>query len=242
MIDRDLRQHGWLAGREHAEKTHELAGRTLGVIGVGSVGKAVMAIARNGFGLDVIANSRNAEEPAGRRALRHRRRAGRRGRHRRALLPADAGDGGAAQPRAHSPDAAGLDPGQRVARRRGRRCRPDRGAARRPDRRRRTRRLRDAAAAGRPSLFRLRQCDRHAAHGGHHRRKHDAHGRSAPPRRRSACSATTCRSTCATRRSWSTIGSDFPRIRHRRCGAALALRGLCHSADPVSLHLQALDI
>ena len=40
-------------------QTHELAGRTLGVIGAGNVGKAVMAIARDGFGLDVIANSRN---------------------------------------------------------------------------------------------------------------------------------------------------------------------------------------
>jgi len=61
MMDRDLRQRGWLAGRDHAEKTHELAGRTLGVIGAGSVGKAVMAIARHGFGLPVIANSRNAK-------------------------------------------------------------------------------------------------------------------------------------------------------------------------------------
>src|SRR4051812_32317295 len=50
MVDRDLRQHGWLAGREHAETTHELAGRRLGVIGAGSVGNAVMAIARSGFG------------------------------------------------------------------------------------------------------------------------------------------------------------------------------------------------
>jgi D-3-phosphoglycerate dehydrogenase / 2-oxoglutarate reductase len=59
MVDRDLRRHGWLAGREHAETTHELAGRRLGVIGAGSVGNAVMAIARHGFGLEVIANSRN---------------------------------------------------------------------------------------------------------------------------------------------------------------------------------------
>jgi D-3-phosphoglycerate dehydrogenase len=60
-MDRDLRQRGWLAGREHAESTLELAGRTLGVVGAGSVGKAVMAIARGGFGLTVIANSRRAE-------------------------------------------------------------------------------------------------------------------------------------------------------------------------------------
>jgi D-3-phosphoglycerate dehydrogenase / 2-oxoglutarate reductase len=59
MVDRDLRGKGWLAGRDHAEKTQELAGRTLGVVGLGNVGKAVMDIARYGFGLPVIANSRN---------------------------------------------------------------------------------------------------------------------------------------------------------------------------------------
>ena len=59
MMDRDLRQRGWLAGRDHADKAHELNGRTLGVVGAGNVGKTVMAIARAGFGLDVIANSRN---------------------------------------------------------------------------------------------------------------------------------------------------------------------------------------
>jgi D-3-phosphoglycerate dehydrogenase len=58
-MDRDLRQRGWLAGRAHADKAHELQGRTLGVVGAGNVGKTVMAIARAGFGLDVIANSRN---------------------------------------------------------------------------------------------------------------------------------------------------------------------------------------
>jgi D-3-phosphoglycerate dehydrogenase len=58
-MDRDLRQKGWLAGRDHSEKTHELQGRTMGVVGAGNVGKAVMATARAGFGLDVIANSRN---------------------------------------------------------------------------------------------------------------------------------------------------------------------------------------
>jgi D-3-phosphoglycerate dehydrogenase len=58
-VDRDLRAKGWLAGRAHAEQTEELAGRTLGLIGVGNVGRAVMEIARNGFGLHVIANSRN---------------------------------------------------------------------------------------------------------------------------------------------------------------------------------------
>lgn len=59
-MDRDLRRNGWLAGREHAELTGELAGRTVGVIGFGSVGQAVARIALHGFDLPVIANSRNA--------------------------------------------------------------------------------------------------------------------------------------------------------------------------------------
>ena len=41
--------------------TQELAGRTLGVIGFGNVGKAVAAIGRHGFGLSSIANSRDAK-------------------------------------------------------------------------------------------------------------------------------------------------------------------------------------
>src|SRR4029078_530312 len=37
-MDRDLRTQGWLAGREHANLTNELAGRTIGIVGMGSVG------------------------------------------------------------------------------------------------------------------------------------------------------------------------------------------------------------
>jgi D-3-phosphoglycerate dehydrogenase len=58
MMDRDLRASGWLAGRAHAEKTGELSGRTIGIVGMGAVGSAVAGIARGGFGLDVIATSR----------------------------------------------------------------------------------------------------------------------------------------------------------------------------------------
>lgn len=58
-MDRDLRAQGWLAGREHANLTHELSGRTIGIVGMGSVGKQVAAIAHHGFGLAVIATSRS---------------------------------------------------------------------------------------------------------------------------------------------------------------------------------------
>lgn len=58
-MDHDLRAQGWLAGREHANLTNELAGRTIGIIGMGNVGRAIFSIARHGFGLDVVANSRS---------------------------------------------------------------------------------------------------------------------------------------------------------------------------------------
>jgi D-3-phosphoglycerate dehydrogenase / 2-oxoglutarate reductase len=58
-MDHDLRAKGWLAGRNHANSAHELAGRTMGIVGMGNVGKEVARIARFGFGLDVVANTRD---------------------------------------------------------------------------------------------------------------------------------------------------------------------------------------
>lgn len=57
-VDRDLRQKGWLAGREHANDGNDLSGRTMGIIGFGAVGRHVADIAARGFGLEVIVNSR----------------------------------------------------------------------------------------------------------------------------------------------------------------------------------------
>lgn len=62
VMDGDLRTKGWLAGRAHAELTNELAGRTIGVVGMGNVGRAVARIARHGFGLTVLANSRSGKD------------------------------------------------------------------------------------------------------------------------------------------------------------------------------------
>jgi D-3-phosphoglycerate dehydrogenase len=59
MMDADLRANGWLAGREHANASREIAGRTMGIIGMGAVGGQVAAIAHHGFGLNVIGNSRS---------------------------------------------------------------------------------------------------------------------------------------------------------------------------------------
>lgn len=58
-VDRDLRASGWNAGRAHGDGNRDLGGRKLGIVGMGNVGHAIYRVARHGFGLDVIANSRN---------------------------------------------------------------------------------------------------------------------------------------------------------------------------------------
>lgn len=57
-MDRDLRGKGWLTGRAHSDHAVDLGGRTLGIVGMGNIGKAILRIARHGFGLDVIAHTR----------------------------------------------------------------------------------------------------------------------------------------------------------------------------------------
>jgi D-3-phosphoglycerate dehydrogenase len=58
-MDRDLRASGWLAGRDHANLTHELSGRSIGIVGLGAVGREIARIAHFGFGLTVSATSRS---------------------------------------------------------------------------------------------------------------------------------------------------------------------------------------
>lgn len=70
QVDGDLRARGWAAGRAHADAGHDLSGRTLGIVGMGAVGRAVARIARHGFGLEVAAFTRTpASVPEGVRAL-----------------------------------------------------------------------------------------------------------------------------------------------------------------------------
>ncbi|MFL5260651.1 MAG: NAD(P)-dependent oxidoreductase [Hyphomicrobiales bacterium] len=58
FIDTDLRSKGWLAGRSHAESAGELGGRTIGIIGMGNIGRAIAAAAMGGFGMRVLGHSR----------------------------------------------------------------------------------------------------------------------------------------------------------------------------------------
>ena len=56
LLDRDLRAKGWLAGREYSLSNHDLAGRTLGIVGMGAVGKAI-AKAFGGLGVKICGHS-----------------------------------------------------------------------------------------------------------------------------------------------------------------------------------------
>jgi D-3-phosphoglycerate dehydrogenase len=53
-----IRDKGWGASRATAETFTELNGSTLGILGVGTIGRRVAQIARHGFGMKVIGTSR----------------------------------------------------------------------------------------------------------------------------------------------------------------------------------------
>jgi D-3-phosphoglycerate dehydrogenase len=61
-VDRELHANGWNAARYHADFTRDLDGLTLGIIGFGNIGRQVHAIARNGYGLDVLIHSRSRRD------------------------------------------------------------------------------------------------------------------------------------------------------------------------------------
>ena len=70
LVDRDLRQNGWAAGRAHSDHGRELSGRTLGVFGMGNIGKALARIAVHGFGMKVICHTRSGTAADGVTAVR----------------------------------------------------------------------------------------------------------------------------------------------------------------------------
>jgi D-3-phosphoglycerate dehydrogenase len=57
-IDGDLRHKGWFAGRAHSLSAREIHGATMGIIGMGHLGKAIANIAGSGFGMRVLGSAR----------------------------------------------------------------------------------------------------------------------------------------------------------------------------------------
>ena len=56
-----LRNSSWDASRAMGAANHEIAAMTLGVVGVGEIGKRVAKICRNGFGMRVLGNQRRLD-------------------------------------------------------------------------------------------------------------------------------------------------------------------------------------
>jgi D-3-phosphoglycerate dehydrogenase len=53
-MDRELRDIGWNESRKHADFAIELFGRTLGVVGVGDIGRRVAEIGHSAFGMRIL--------------------------------------------------------------------------------------------------------------------------------------------------------------------------------------------
>ncbi|MEP9353478.1 hydroxyacid dehydrogenase [Xanthobacter sp. KR7-65] len=64
-IDARLRADGWGPARALADGTQEIAGSTLGIVGLGAIGRRVAAIAQAGFGMRVLGTSRSGAAPEG---------------------------------------------------------------------------------------------------------------------------------------------------------------------------------
>jgi D-3-phosphoglycerate dehydrogenase len=57
-LDHRLRGDGWGAARGAAVRLTELNGSALGILGVGTIGRRIAAIARDGFGMQLLGTSR----------------------------------------------------------------------------------------------------------------------------------------------------------------------------------------
>ncbi|MFG3595287.1 NAD(P)-dependent oxidoreductase [Bradyrhizobium sp. RDI18] len=64
-VDGRLRSEGWAASRATADGLTELSGSVLGIVGVGTIGRRIANIARDGFGITVLGTSRKRSLPAG---------------------------------------------------------------------------------------------------------------------------------------------------------------------------------
>jgi D-3-phosphoglycerate dehydrogenase len=59
-VNTDLRERGWAAGRAHSDFGRELSRRTIGIVGMGNVGRNIARIAQSGFAMDVVCHTRSA--------------------------------------------------------------------------------------------------------------------------------------------------------------------------------------
>lgn len=57
-LDGQMRSEGWLPARAAADSLTELSASTLGILGVGTIGKRIATMARDGFGMKVLGTSR----------------------------------------------------------------------------------------------------------------------------------------------------------------------------------------
>ncbi|CAN0178625.1 unnamed protein product [Phaeothamnion confervicola] len=65
-IDRSLRTDPWDTARSHAAQAVEVNGKTLGIVGVGHIGKALAKICRDGLSMRVLGHQRRLDAlPAG---------------------------------------------------------------------------------------------------------------------------------------------------------------------------------
>ncbi|MCX2720871.1 NAD(P)-dependent oxidoreductase [Roseibium salinum] len=60
-VNDDLRARGWVEGRAHADHGRELTGKTIGIVGMGNVGRKLAGMAQHGFGMEVICHTRRPD-------------------------------------------------------------------------------------------------------------------------------------------------------------------------------------
>ncbi len=65
QVDAALRRDGWLPAKTAANDHAEIGGSTLGILGMGEIGRRVAGIARHGFGMRVLGASRSASDHGG---------------------------------------------------------------------------------------------------------------------------------------------------------------------------------
>lgn len=69
-VGADLRGKGWEPARRHSVLGREISDRTIGIVGFGNIGGRIANIARNGFGMNVVATTRTPSKlPTGVTAL-----------------------------------------------------------------------------------------------------------------------------------------------------------------------------